>query len=119
MRRLLLGSCFCLAAAAAAAEGDRREVGRASWYGQQQHGRTTASGERFDRDELTAAHPSLPMNSVVKVTNLQNGRSVLLRVNDRFPTRGGRVIDVSQRAAEALGMKRRGLANVTVEPVRR
>ena len=120
MRAIPLWSfCFCLCAAAAAAEGNRQEVGKASWYGPQLQGMPTASGERFDRDGFTAAHPTLPLNSVVKVTNLQNGRSVTLRVNDRFPKRGDRVIDVSQRAAEELGMKRRGLAKVTVETVHR
>jgi rare lipoprotein A len=92
------------------------QVGKASWYGKQ-HGQLTASGESFDRMGLTAAHPSLPMNSRVRVTNLLNGRSVVLRINDRGPHSRGRVIDVSQAAAEMLGMKRRGVATVKVEPL--
>jgi len=111
LRLLALGAGFCVGLTAAAVA---REVGTASWYGPLLHGERTASGEPFDRNGFTAAHPSLPLNSVVKVTNLANGRSVVLRVNDRLPKRD-RVIDVSQRAAEELGMKRRGLAQVRIE----
>jgi rare lipoprotein A len=115
LRLLALGAGLCVGLTAAAVAKDvRKEVGTASWYGPQLHGERTASGERFDREAYTAAHPSLPLNSVVKVTNLANGRSVVLRVNDRLPKRD-RVIDVSQRAAEELGMKRRGLAKVRIE----
>jgi rare lipoprotein A len=92
------------------------QVGKASWYGKQ-HGQPTANGESFDRAAMTAAHPTLPMNSRVRVTNLTNGRSVVLRINDRGPHARGRVIDVSQAAAEMLGMKRRGVAMVKVEPI--
>jgi rare lipoprotein A len=95
----------------------QKQVGRASWYGGPQHGQRTANGERFDGTELTAAHPTLPMNSLVRVTNLGNGRSVVVRVNDRGPHTRGRVIDVSQRAAEMLGMKRRGVATVKIEEI--
>ncbi len=111
LRLLALGAGLCVGLTAAAVA---KEVGTASWYGPQLHGERTASGEIFDRHAYTAAHPSLPLNSVVKVTNLANGRSVVLRVNDRLPKRD-RVIDVSQRAAEELGMKRRGLAKVRIE----
>lgn len=105
-----------LAAPAMAADGaQQKQIGRASWYGGPQHGQRTANGERFDRTELTAAHPTLPMNSLVRVTNLANGRSVVVRINDRGPHARGRVIDVSQRAAEILGIKRRGVATVKVE----
>jgi rare lipoprotein A (peptidoglycan hydrolase) len=115
LRLLALGAGLCVGLTAAAVAKDaRKEVGTASWYGPQLHGERTASGEIFDRHAYTAAHPSLPLNSVVKVTNLANGRSVVLRVNDRLPKRD-RVIDVSQRAAEELGMKRRGLAKVRIE----
>jgi len=93
------------------------EIGRASWYGSEFHGRRTASGQQFDRHAMTAAHPTLPLNSAVRVTNLANGRTVTLTVNDRGPAYGDRVIDVSQGAAEQLGMKRRGLATVLVEPL--
>ena len=90
-------------------------VGVASWYGASFHGRATANGEVFDRDELTAAHPTLPLPSLVRVTNLANRRQVELRVNDRGPFVGDRVIDVSQGAARALGFERQGLARVRVE----
>jgi len=93
------------------------EIGKASWYGSEFHGRRTASGQQFDRYALTAAHPTLPLNSEVRVTNLANGRTVTLTVNDRGPAYRDRVIDVSQGAAEQLGMKRRGVATVLVEPV--
>jgi len=92
-------------------------VGMASWYGGYFHGRRTANGEVFDRMALTAAHPSLPMSSYVRVTNLANERSLVLRVNDRGPYAHGRLIDVSERAAELLGFRRGGTAPVRVEPV--
>lgn len=91
------------------------EIGKASWYGRELQGRRTANGERFDRRRLTAAHPTLPLDTVVKVTNLRNGKSVEVRVNDRGPHRRGRVIDLSAKAAEELGMKGRGVALVKIE----
>jgi rare lipoprotein A len=93
------------------------EVGKASWYGSEFHGKRTATGERFDQHGLTAAHPTLPLNSAVRVTNLNNGRSVTVTVNDRGPVFGDRVIDLSQGAAEQLGMRQAGLATVVVEPL--
>lgn len=93
---------------------DYNEVGMASWYGPGFHGKTTANGERFDQNALTAAHPTLPMPSMVRVTNLANGRSVDLRINDRGPFAGNRIIDVSKRAAEMLGFRREGTARVRV-----
>lgn len=93
------------------------EIGEASWYGSGAHGRRTASGEIFDRYGMTAAHKTLPMDSFVRVTNLTNGRQVVLRINDRGPWGEGRVIDVSERAAELLGFKRAGLAQVRVEQI--
>ena len=90
-------------------------TGFASYYGADFHGRLTASGERFDMNELTAAHKTLPLPSMVRVTNLANGRSVVLRVNDRGPFVRGRIIDVSLRAAQILGFERRGIARVRVE----
>jgi rare lipoprotein A len=90
-------------------------TGTASWYGRDFHGDHTASGERFDQDEFTAAHPSLPLGTRVRVTNLANGRSVVVRINDRGPFTHGRVLDVSYRAAHALGMLRRGTARVRME----
>lgn len=89
--------------------------GVASWYGGKFHGRKTANGERYDMNKLTAAHKSLPFGTRVKVTNRKNGRSVIVRINDRGPYAGKRVIDLSRKAAEAVGMIRSGIAPVTVE----
>src|SRR5690606_18692928 len=91
------------------------ETGIASWYGPAFHGRPTANGEVFDMNALTAAHRTLPMPSMVRVTNLGNGRAVVLRVNDRGPFAHGRIIDVSRRAAQLLGFERQGTARVRVE----
>jgi rare lipoprotein A len=93
-------------------------VGTASWYGKAHAGRRTASGERFDPNALTAAHPSLPFGTRVRVKNLDNGRSVVVRVNDRGPFTGGRVIDLSRAAARALGSAGGGTFEVSVEPLR-
>lgn len=92
-----------------------REHGRASWYGGSRHGKKTADGQRMDRNAMTAAHRRLPLGTHVKVTNLNNGRSVELIINDRGPYVRGRVIDVSQRAAEELGFRSSGTARVRVE----
>ena len=89
-------------------------TGMASWYGPGFHGKRTANGEVYDMDALTAAHPTLPMPSRVRVANLENGRSVVLRINDRGPFAGGRIIDVSRRAARELGFLRQGVARVRV-----
>lgn len=93
------------------------EIGVASWYGAQLQGRRTASGERFDMRKLTAAHKSLPLDTRVRVTNLRNGRSVEVTVNDRGPYVDARVIDLSARAAEALDLKRRGVGRVKIEVI--
>lgn len=103
----------------ATTNGHAVQVGLASWYGTPHRGHATASGEPYDPQSLTAAHPSLPLHSSVRVTNLSNGRSVEVRVNDRGPFRGHRVIDLSQKAAEEIGLKRRGVAKVKVEPLAR
>jgi rare lipoprotein A len=92
-------------------------VGLASWYGPRFGGRPTANGETFDGGALTAAHPSLPLPSYVRVTNLDNGRSILLRVNDRGPYADGRLIDVSEYAANLLGFRGAGIAKVKVDYV--
>jgi rare lipoprotein A len=90
--------------------------GKATWYGGRFHGRKTASGERFDKRALTAAHRKLPFGTRVRVTNLKNGRSVVVRINDRGPFGGkGRIIDVSEAAARKLDMIRAGVVPVTVE----
>lgn len=91
------------------------ETGIASWYGSEFQGRKTANGEKFDRHELTAAHRTLQMPSLVRVTNLENGRSLIVRINDRGPFKRGRVIDVSEKAAELLGFKGRGTAKVKLQ----
>lgn len=91
-----------------------RAVGVASWYGGPYHGRRTANGEVFDMNALTAAHPTLPLPSLVRVTNFENGRSLVLRVNDRGPFVKDREIDLSRAAAQALGFERQGLARVQV-----
>jgi len=90
------------------------ETGIASWYGEDFHGKYTANGEVLDLNALTAAHRTLPMPSVVRVTNLDNGRSIALRVNDRGPYARGRIIDVSRRAAQLLGFEGPGTAKVRV-----
>lgn len=90
------------------------EVGIASWYGDDFHGRKTANGEIYDMNRLSAAHPTLSLPTFVYVTNLENGRTVLLRVNDRGPYVGNRVIDLSRSAADALGTKGKGLGRVRV-----
>ena len=92
-------------------------IGMASWYGKQWQGRTTASGTRFDVAKLTAAHPDLPLNTRVRVTNLLNGLSVDVLVNDRGPYVGDRVLDLSEAAAKRLGMIKDGLAPVIIEPI--
>jgi len=90
------------------------EIGEASWYGPQFHGQATASGEPFDQEALTAAHPTLPIPSLVQVTNLENGREVIVRINDRGPFVDERLIDVSRRTAEVLGFESAGRARVHV-----
>jgi rare lipoprotein A len=96
-----------------------RSEGTASWYGDDFHGRLTANGEVFDMHSISAAHPTLPMPSYVRVTNLANRKSIVVRVNDRGPYAGNRVIDVSVKAAQLLGFHEHGLAKVRVEYVGR
>ena len=88
--------------------------GIASWYGRDFHGRLTANGEVYDIDGLSAAHPTLPLPSFVRVTNLDSNRSILVRVNDRGPFKPGRIIDLSKRAAHELGFLRQGTVRVNV-----
>lgn len=89
------------------------ETGLASWYGGKFHGRRTASGERYDKRALTAAHRTLPFQTRVRVRNLENGRELVVRITDRGPFAKGRIIDLSQASAQALGVQ--GLARVSVE----
>jgi rare lipoprotein A len=95
------------------------QVGMASYYGGAFHGRRTANGEIYDMSAVSAAHPTMPLPSYARVTNLKNGRSMIVRVNDRGPYHGGRIMDVSQRVAEALDFRRAGTAPVKVEYVGR
>ena len=99
---------------AADAAGAKR-VGAASFYGKRFNGRRTANGERFDMGDMTAAHRTLPFGTKVKVTNRKNGRSVVVRINDRGPFHGGRVIDLSRGAASRIGMIQDGVARVELE----
>lgn len=92
-----------------------KEEGQASYYGGSFHGRTTASGERFDQNAMTAAHPKLPLGSAVTVTDPATGRQVEVEVNDRGPFAEGRDIDLSQGAAKKLGITQKGVAEVTIE----
>lgn len=98
---------------------DYDEVGLASWYGAQHNGRPTSTGERFDMNSLSAAHKTLPLPSLVEVTNRANGRRVVLRVNDRGPFVDGRIIDLSRAAAEELGLLSQGVGEVRVRYVGR
>jgi rare lipoprotein A len=91
------------------------ETGIASWYGPDFHGKNTANGELYDMETLTAAHRTLPLPVIVRVTNLENGRSLLVRVNDRGPYARGRIIDLSRKAAQLLGVYDRGTARVRVQ----
>jgi len=93
------------------------QVGRASWYGKSFHGRTTANGEIYNMFQFTAAHRQLPLGTWVKVTNLRSGDSVVVRVNDRGPYSGNRIIDLSYGAAQMLGLRARGVEAVRVDLV--
>lgn len=99
---------------APAADPDYDETGIASWYGDAFHGKPTANGEIFDMNAVSAAHTTLPLPSVVEVTNLDNGRTLIVRINDRGPFVDGRIIDLSRAAAEELGVRQAGLARVRV-----
>ena len=94
-----------------------RQRGMASWYGKRFHGQRTASGEPYDMYKMTAAHPTLPIPSYARVTNLANGRSVVVRINDRGPFHAGRIIDLSYVAAHRLGYIGAGSAQVQVEAI--
>lgn len=93
------------------------QIGTASWYGRQFHGRKTASGETFNMNALTAAHPSLPLNCLVKVTNPSNGKSVVVKINDRGPFTSSRAIDLSYEAAKRIGIVNIGTAKVVIERI--
>lgn len=105
------------APAKATSRASKAQVGNASWYGKAFHGRPTASGEDYDMFQLTAAHRSLPLGTYVKVTNLRNGKWAVLKVNDRGPFVGNRILDVSYGAAQVLNFRGRGIERVKVEVV--
>ena len=101
----------------ATGEAAAKQCGKASWYGPGFHGRTTANGEKFNQNAMTAAHKGLRFGSKVRVTNQLNGKSLTLRINDRGPFAKGRILDVSKAAAGKLGFRRRGHAPVCVSVV--
>ncbi len=110
-------SCAAPALAGQASPPGYTEQGEASWYGPRHEGLRTTSGERFDSGKLTAAHPTLPMGSYVRVTMEQTGRSIIVRVNDREPPHGVRCIDLSRAAAARIGLLNSGVADVTLAQV--
>lgn len=116
---LLLGVSACASQSGASSPSSRQVMllgeGKASYYGGRHHGLKTASGERFNKNDLTAAHKTLPFGTRVKVTNLHNNRVVVVRINDRGPYARGRVIDLSERAAREVGMIKAGVAPVKLE----
>jgi rare lipoprotein A len=91
------------------------EIGLAGWYGKEFQGQITSSGEKFNMHDYTAAHKTLPLNTIVKVTNLKNGKSVNVRINDRNPKRSNRVIDLSYQSAQAIGLVNLGTSKVRLE----
>lgn len=99
--------------------GDFDEIGMSSWYGAKFQGKPTASGEKFDKTKLTAAHPTLPLGSIIRVQNLENQKEVLVRVNDRGPFVKDRIIDLSEKAADTLEFKDNGIAKVGIKVVKR
>jgi rare lipoprotein A len=111
--------CGCASGRKASLASEFTEEGKASWYGQPYHGRTTASGEKFDMHAMTAAHPRLAFGSVVRVTNTNNSKSVEVRINDHYPGGKGRVIDLSRAAFSKIASLETGVVPVRVELVRR
>ena len=98
---------------------EKTQIGIASFYADQFHGKITYSGEVYNMHGLTAAHPSLPMNTVIRVTNLANNKSVVIKINDRMPKHPDRIIDLSYGTAKYLGMEEAGLAKVKVEVLKK
>lgn len=110
----MLAGCGCILGPGMPRKG-KPQVGLASWYGPKYQGRKTANGETFDMNKVSAAHKKLPLGSVVKVTNLKNGKTLIVRINDRGPYIRGRIIDLSRAAAEKLDMMKDGVVKVRVE----
>jgi len=123
MRACLIFALIALSLVPVSAMGPKRyhqgetQSGMASWYGAEQQGDLTADGERFDMRKFTAAHRHLPFGTIVRVTNRLNGASVEVRINDRGPYEGGRIIDVSSAAADVLQMKKAGTVPVEIEVI--
>ena len=118
MAMLLLFSCVLGCQGRASRPGKPTERGQASWYGNEFHGRRTASGEIFDENALTAAHRTYPFGTLVQVTNLHNGKTVTVRINDRGTFRKGRIIDLSKAAARQIDMIQAGVVPVRIEVLR-
>lgn len=114
---LMLAACTCLPKGQADLDVGMKERGMASWYGEDFHGWMTASGEIYDMETLTGAHRTLPLGSIVKVTNVENGKQVRIRINDRGPYVSGRILDLSYAAAHRLGMMEGGVSAVSLEVV--
>lgn len=114
---LMLAACTCLPKGQADLDVGMKERGIASWYGEDFHGWLTASGEIYDMESLTGAHRTLPLGTIVKVTNVQNGKQVRVRINDRGPYVSGRILDLSYAAAHRLGMMEGGVSAVSLEVV--
>jgi rare lipoprotein A len=118
MATLALAACAGLSSNVPGGGAERptfSEIGIASWYGRGHHGKRTANGERFDMNRMTAAHKSIELGTVVRVTSLETGETVKVRVNDRGPYIRGRVVDLSDKAARRLGIREAGVARVRVE----
>lgn len=111
---MLLGACSWIPKGDAEFDVGIKDRGVASWYGEQFHGRQAANGELFDMDALTAAHRTMPLGSIVRVVNLENGKHLHVRITDRGPYVNGRILDLSRAAAVHLGMERGGLAHVQI-----
>lgn len=114
---LMLAACTCLPKGQADLDVGMKDRGIASWYGEDFHGWLTASGEIYDMETLTGAHRTLPLGSIVKVTNVENGKQVRIRINDRGPYVSGRILDLSYAAAHRLGMMEGGVSAVSLEVV--
>jgi rare lipoprotein A len=114
---VILGACTCLPKGQADLDVGMKGRGIASWYGEDFHGWLTANGEVYDMDALTAAHRTLPLGTVLRVTNVENGRQVLVRINDRGPYWNGRILDLSLAAAKELDMVERGIAAIQLDVV--
>lgn len=116
-RRTISGFAAFVFVSMAGVSAASAQCGKASWYGPGFHGRATASGERFNQSSMTAAHKTLPFGTRLKVTNKRNGKSVVVRINDRGPFIRGRVLDLSKGAAHQIGMVRSGSAPVCISKI--